>query len=74
MKQHAKEYESRGLDTDDVAELIDRWIFKERDRQIMKRKLIDGLTFEETAEEFGMSVRGIKYIVYRGESVIFRHI
>ena len=72
--KHSEEYRRRGLDTGDVAELIDRWIFKERDRAVMKRKLLDGLTFEETAEEFGMSVRGIKYIVYRGESIIFSHI
>lgn len=74
MKRHSKEYERLGLDTDDVAELIDKWIFKERDRAIMKRKLIDGITFEQVAEEFKMSDRGVKYIVYRGESIIFKHV
>lgn len=74
MKRHSEEYERRGLNTDDVAELIDRWIFKGRDRAIMKRKLVDGLTFEQVAEEFGMSTRGVKYIVYRGESIIFKHV
>ena len=29
---------------------------------------------QEVADEFGMSPRGIKYIVYRGEAVIFKHI
>lgn len=74
MKRHADEYRNRGITTEDVARLIDLYIFRERDREIMRRKLIDGLTFEEVADEFGMSPRGIKYIVYRGEAVIFKHI
>ena len=74
MKRHADEYRSRGITTEDVARLIDLYIFRERDRGIMRRKLIDGLTFEEVADEFGMSPRGIKYIVYRGEAIIFKHV
>ena len=53
---------------------IDEWILNERDRAILKRRLIDGICFEPLAEEFGMSVRQIKRIVYKGEDVIFRHI
>jgi DNA-directed RNA polymerase specialized sigma subunit len=46
--------------------LIDEWIFSERDRQILKRRLLDGITHERIAEEFDMSVRQIKYIVKDG--------
>lgn len=56
-----------------IAELIDEWIHSERDRAIMKRRLIDGLTFECLAEEFDMSVRQIKRIVYRCSDCLFRH-
>ena len=46
--------------------LIDEWIFSERDRKILKRRLLDGITHERIAEEFDMSVRQIKYIVKDG--------
>ena len=35
--------------------LIDEWIFNERDRAILKRRLLDGLTFEQLASEFNYS-------------------
>lgn len=45
--------------------LIDRWIFNERDRAILKRRLLDGVCFEPLAEEFGLSVQQVKNIVYK---------
>jgi len=54
--------------------LIDEWIFNERDRQILKRRLIDGIKFESLEDEFKLSVRRIKTIVYQGEEQIFKHI
>lgn len=53
---------------------IDEWILNERDRAILKRRLIDGICFEPLAEEFDMSVRQIKRIVYKSQEVLFRHI
>jgi DNA-directed RNA polymerase specialized sigma24 family protein len=46
----------------------------ERDRKILKRRLIDAICYEPLAEEFDMSVRQIKNIVYKGEEKIFRHL
>lgn len=54
--------------------LIDEWIFKERDRKILKRRLLDGICFEPLAEEFDMSVRQIKTIVYKGEDRLYSKI
>lgn len=54
--------------------LIDEWLHSERDRKIMARRLIDGITFERLAEEFDMSVRQIKNIVYRAGQELFRHL
>jgi len=54
--------------------LIDEWIFSERDRQILKRRLLDGICFEPLAEEFNLSVRHIKTIVYKGEEKLFSKI
>lgn len=46
----------------------------ERDRAILARRLFDGITYERLAEEFDLSVRHTKKIVYDAESRIFRHI
>lgn len=56
-----------------IAELIDEWIHSERDRAILKRRLIDGLTYEQLAEEFDMSVRQMKRIVYKCSNHLFKH-
>lgn len=53
---------------------IDEYIHNERNREIMKRRLIDGICYEPLAEEFDMSVRQIKTIVYKCQDVLFRHI
>ena len=46
----------------------------ERDRKVIYRRLIDGICYEPLAEEFDLSVRQIKRIVYKCEEIIFRHI
>ena len=62
------------LSRSEVEHLIDEWIFSERDRRILKRRLLDGICYEPLAEEFDLSVRQTKNIVYKGEQKIFRHI
>lgn len=54
--------------------LIDEYIHSARDRALMKRRLIDGICYEPLAEEFNLSVRQTKNIVYRCENIIFRHL
>ena len=54
--------------------LIDEWIFSERDRKILKRRLLDGICFFPLAEEFDMSERQIKNIVYKGEQKLVKHL
>ena len=49
---------------------ISEHIHSERDRGIMRRKLIDGLTYDALADETGMSPRGLKYIVKRNRALI----
>ena len=55
-------------------ELIAEYIHSERDRNILTRRLIDGLTFEHLAEEFDMSERQIKNIVYKLQEQLFKHL
>ena len=55
-------------------ELIDSWMFNETDRAILKRRLLDGRTYEQLAEEFNYSDRHIKTRVYKAEKQLFKHI
>lgn len=57
-----------------IREIIAEWIHSARDRKILERRLIDGITFERLAEEFDLSVRNTKKIVYKCQIEIFRHI
>lgn len=54
--------------------LIDEYIHSERDRKILKRRLIDGICYEPLAEEFEMSVRQMKAIVYKAQERLFKHL
>lgn len=54
--------------------LIDEWIFNERDRALIKRRLLDGVCFEPLAEEFNLSVQQTKTIVYKTTKKILKHI
>lgn len=54
--------------------LIDEWIFSERDRAMLKRRLLDGVCFEPLAEEFYLSVQQTKTIVYRAQKQLFKHV
>ena len=62
------------LSYDEISELIDQWILNEQHRSILKRRLLDEIKFEPLAEEFKLSVRQVKRIVYRGEMRILKHI
>ena len=60
----------------DIDALIDEWIIgrnAQRNRAIIRRRLFDGIVFEDLAEEFDLSVRQTKNIVYDGEHKIFSH-
>lgn len=54
---------------------IDEWIIgrrAERNRKILKRRLVDGITYERLAEEFDLSTQQIKNVVYKCEDKLFR--
>ena len=64
------------LSRSELESLIDEWIIgrnAERDRKILKRRLLDGLTYDRLAEEFDLSVRQLKNIIYKSEDRLFRH-
>ena len=62
------------LSNSELSDLIDEWVRGERDRAILKRRLIDRICFEPLAEEFGLSVQRVKSIVYKAQDRLFRHV
>lgn len=67
----------KDISRSELEHLIDEWIIgrnAERDRKIMKRRLIDGVIFDDLAEELELSVRQTKNIVYKCEERLFKHI
>jgi DNA-binding CsgD family transcriptional regulator len=53
------------LSNSQLAELIGEHIHSERNRQIMRMKLIDGYTYEKIAEIVQMSPRYVRSLVKR---------
>lgn len=73
-----KEYSQiREFSRTEIEFAVSEWVIgknAERDRQLLLRRLIDGVTFEKLAEEFDMSVRQTKDIIYKRSETVFRHI
>lgn len=55
----------------EIERLINEHVHNARNRDILKRRLIDGVCFEPLAEEFDLSVRQVKNIVYKEADKIF---
>ena len=51
--------------------LIAEHIHSSRDRIILEKRLIDGLTYERISEDMDMSTRQIKNIIYKNEKILF---
>ena len=64
----------QNISNSEISRVIDEWIKSERDRKILKRRLIDGVCYEPLAEEFNLSVRQTKNIVYKSECILFAHL
>lgn len=73
-KSNIPEVEMRDLSRSEIESLIDEWILNERDRRILKRRMIDGICYEPLAEEFDLSVQRVKSIVYKSKEKLFRHL
>lgn len=69
-----KKLETIDLSRSEWENLIDEWIFSEKDREIIKRRLLDGLTFEQLANEFNYSTQNIQRIIYKGTARLFKKI
>lgn len=63
--------EETGLTANDIIELIDQRVLNERDRKLLRRRYIDGITYEQLAEEFDLSRTQVCNIVYKYQKRIF---
>ena len=59
------------LTNSELSILIYEKIHSARDREIMKDRLINGLTYERLAEKHDLSVRQVKNIVYKALDRLF---
>lgn len=64
----------RDYTNSEISHLIDEHIHNERDRNILKRRLCDGVCFEELSEEFHLSVQRTKTIVYKSKERLLRYL
>ena len=71
MKHNLDEFD---LSKQQVLDLIDAYIFNERNRQIVVRRLIDGVCYEDLAEEYILSVNQVKTVCYKAVEKISIHL
>lgn len=62
------------LSRTEILSLINEWIHSARDREILKRRWLDGIYYEPLAEEFDLSVRHVKRIVHDAQAKLAKHI
>lgn len=56
------------IDSKKVEDMIDRYtigLHAERNRKLLKRRLIDGVLYDDLAEEFNLSTRQVQNIMYK---------
>ena len=62
------------LDRYQWEDLIDRWIFDEEHRAMLKRNLLDGRTYEQIAEQFDCSRDKVARLIPKLQNKIFKKI
>lgn len=63
------------ISNSELAKLIDNSVrgFKaERNREILKDRLINGMLYEPLAEKYGLSVRATQTIIYKASEQLFK--
>ena len=66
--------ENYDLSRSEWENLIDEWIFNEKHREMLKRNLLDGRTYEQIAEQFDMSTRQVARLIPKLQEKLFNRI
>lgn len=65
------------INSSQIITALDLWVVgrnAQRNREIMKRHFIDGVTYELISEEFDLSDRQVKNVVYKYQDNVFAHV
>lgn len=65
------------LSNAELSELIDNYIrglHAERNRKMLKDRLINGLLYDQLAEKYELSVCQAKRIIYKTQEQLFKHL
>lgn len=62
------------LPRSEIEHLIGEWVLNLRNKQIYIAKRLDGLTYEELAELFDLSVQRVKAIVHEVDCILLQKI
>ena len=54
--------------------LIDEWIFNKAHRDILKRRMLDGYTYDELSMMFNLSNERVRRIIYKSQDILINHI
>lgn len=54
--------------------LIDNWVHNEVDRQMLKRRMLDGIKFQPLSEEFELSVNQTQERVNKAMKQLFKNV
>ena len=74
MKKKEREARTAIYDNEELARLIDLYVRGELDRQILKRHLIDVMSYDELAKEVGYSLSWVKQHIHKAEKQLFKRI
>lgn len=63
-----------GFTNSRIDEVIEEYIHSARDREIMRRRLIDGETYQEIADSMMISARTVRAVASKLRGRIFKHL
>lgn len=62
------------LSRSQIEQIIYEWIFNKKHRDILIDRLLDGMTYQEIAEKYDISIQQTKNIIYKSQDRLFRHL
>lgn len=74
-----RKYSYDHISNSQIEEAINEWIHSELDRRILRKKLIDGLTYSQICDKLYeedktvLTERQIQNRMYKAEDILFRH-
>ena len=57
-----------------IERIVDEHIHSQRDRDVLKSRYIDGLTYEQLGEKYDLTDRQVKNSVYKHQDTLLRYL